>query len=158
MKPKYSLLEVKQKLEAFCAYQERCDQEIRKKLISWNIMSDDADILISDLIQHNFLNEERFAEAFVSGKFRIKKWGKIKIKQQLKQKRISDYSINKGLSQIDDTEYLETLNQLTFSKNVLIKAKDKWDRKVKLQRYLQTKGYETDLIMQVMEDILHNSH
>src|SRR5690606_6548026 len=100
----YSFQEAKLKIEAFCAYQERCDQEIRKKLHSWNLYSEDVDILISHLIQTNFLNEERFAAAFVSRKFRIKRWGRIKIKQHLKQKNISDYSINKGFKEIVDEE------------------------------------------------------
>jgi regulatory protein len=149
--PKYSLLEAKQKIEAFCAYQERCDFEIRKKLKSWHIYSEDIDILISDLITNNFLNEERFAEAFVSGKFRIKKWGRLKIKQHLKQKQISDYSINKGLSQIDEEEYLNTLIQLRNTKSKTIKAKNEWDKKAKLTRYLSSKGFESNLIFDILK-------
>jgi len=152
MPPKFSLLEAKQKLEAYCAYQERCDQEIRKKLNSWHISGDDVDILISDLIQHNFLNEERFACAFVRGKFRIKKWGRIKIQQHLKQKNISTYSINKGMEEIDETEYLATLTELARAKNRLIKAKDKWDHLAKLQRYLNAKGYESYLIQETLSN------
>lgn len=150
MKPKYSLLEAKQKIEAYCAYQERCDAEVRKKLTGWYLHAEDIDILISDLIQNNFLNEERFAQAFVSGKFRIKKWGRVKIKQHLKQKRISDYSIRKGMEEIDPDEYLETLNQLAENKNSQITAKNKWDRLAKLQRYLSSKGYETDLVREAV--------
>lgn len=154
MPAKYSLLEAKQKLEAYCAYQERCDQEIRKKLQQWQIFDEDVDILISDLIQHNFLNEERFASAFVSGKFRMKKWGRIKIKQHLKQKNISDYSINKALQEINETEYINTLNDLAISKNRLVNAKNKWDRLAKLQRYLNGKGYESPLIRATLGEIL----
>lgn len=106
------------------------------------------DILIADLITNNFMNEERFAEAFVSGKFRIKKWGKLKIKRHLKQKKISDYSINKGLAQIQDEEYLETLKQL--AENKLVKGKNDWEKKSKLKRYLANKGYENDLINEVL--------
>ncbi|MFT5821605.1 MAG: regulatory protein [Crocinitomix sp.] len=154
MEPKHSLLEAKQKLEAYCAYQERCDQEIRKKVRPWGMYSEDVDILISDLIQNNFLNEERFASAFVSGKFRIKRWGRIKIRQHLKQKNISNYSINKGLGEIDEQEYLDTLNDLAVSKNALTKAKNKWDRLAKMQRYLQSKGYENDLIREILNQVL----
>ena len=110
--PKYSLLEAKQKLEAFCAYQERCDFEIRKKLRDWNMHSEDIDVLIADLIVNNFLNEERFAEAYVSGKFRIKRWGKLKIKRELKFRKISDYSINKAMTQIADDAYEQTIKDL----------------------------------------------
>ncbi|MCB9224933.1 MAG: RecX family transcriptional regulator [Crocinitomicaceae bacterium] len=146
--PKYSLLEAKQKIEAFCAYQERCDQEVRLKLQSWLMHSEDVDILISDLITNNFLNEERFAEAFVSGKFRIKKWGRIKIKQHLKQKKISDYSIKKAMAQIDPDVYYNTLVELAENKSVT--GKSEWDRKAKLKRYLASKGYENDLINEVV--------
>ncbi|NOQ70669.1 MAG: hypothetical protein GQ574_01635 [Crocinitomix sp.] len=154
MEPKYSLLEAKQKLEAYCAYQERCDQELRNKMKPWGMYSEDVDILISDLIQNNFLNEERFASAFVSGKFRIKRWGRIKIRQHLKQKFISDYSINKGLSEIDEQEYLDTLNDLIESKNRLTTAKNKWDRLAKLQRYMQSKGYENELVREGLKDLI----
>lgn len=151
MKPKFGLLEAKQKIEAFCAYQERCDQEVRKKLKSWNMYSEDVDVLISDLISHNFLNEERFTKAYVSGKFRIKKWGRIKIKQHLKQKAISDYSMRAGLSEIDMNEYLETLEQITLSKSRLMNESDTWKKYAKMQRYLHGKGYEQEFIIQILE-------
>ena len=131
-------------MEAYCAYQERCDQEVRKKLKSWNMDNEHIDIIISDLISNNFMNEERFAEAFVSGKFRIKKWGRIKIKRELKFRKISNYSINKALSQIDEEEYLNTLKILIEKKE--IKGKSKWDKQAKLKRYLANKGFENDLI------------
>ena len=110
--------------------------------------TEDVNILISDLITNNFLNEERFAEAFVSGKFRIKKWGKIKIKQQLKQKKISDYSINKGLAQISDKDYLQTMEELLKAKRVT--AKNDWEKNAKLKRYLASKGYESSIIHEVV--------
>ena len=149
--PQYKLLEAKNKIESYCAYQERCDQEVRNKLKSWNLYSEDVDILISDLITNNFLNEERFAEAYVSGKFRIKKWGRIKIKQHLKQKNISAYSIKKAIATIDEDDYLKTVNDLLEAKSRLIKSKDKWDRLNKLKRYLASKGYETELVHEVVQ-------
>ncbi|MCH2226113.1 MAG: RecX family transcriptional regulator [Crocinitomicaceae bacterium] len=154
MKSKYSLLEAKQKIEAYCAYQERCHSEVRKKLTGWKLDDEDVNVLISDLIQNNFLDEERFAGAFVSGKFRIKKWGRIKIKQHLKQKQISDYSIKKGMEEIEEQEYYATLVQLAESKNRLINTEDNWQRLTKLQRYLHSKGYETELIREVTNAIV----
>jgi regulatory protein len=154
MTPKYSIQEAKVKLEAYCAYQERCHHEISQKLRDWGMYSEDSDALIANLIENNFLNEERFASAFVSGKFRIKRWGRIKIKQHLKQKYISNYSINKGLAEIDATDYLKTLDELAVSKNALTKAKNKWDRLAKMQRYLQSKGYESDLIRETLKHVL----
>lgn len=155
MQPKYSFQEAKLKIEAFCAYQERCDQEVRKKLTSWLLYEEDIEALIAHLIQTNFLNEERFACAFVSGKFRIKRWGRIKIRQHLKQKKISNYSIQKGLEEIDDDEYLETLKELSINKNHLIRANSKWDRIAKLSRYLSSKGFESELIKIVVEDTVN---
>src|SRR5688572_10399602 len=122
--PHYSLLEAKHKIESWCAYQERCDQEIRIKLRSWNMDAEHIDILIADLIKNRFLNEERFAEAYAGGKFRIKKWGRVKIRQHLKQKNISAYSINKALALIDDAEYFKTMRDLVESQSRLIKSKD----------------------------------
>lgn len=147
----YSFLEAKQKIEAYCAYQERCDFEVRQKLFSWNLNLEDVDALISDLITHNFLNEERFAEAYVSGKFRIKRWGRVKIRQQLKLKKISAYSINKGMSVIDDDEYIKTARELIESKSRLIKSKNQWDKINKLKRYLSSKGYETELVHELVD-------
>ena len=89
-------MEAKVKLEALCAYQERCSFELEKKMQLWGLDPENQRILLADLITNNFLNEERFAEAFVSGKINIKKWGRIKIKMELKRKFISDYSINKA--------------------------------------------------------------
>lgn len=149
----YSFLEAKQKIEAFCAYQERCDFEVRQKLFFWNLNLEDVDALIADLITHNFLNEERFAEAYVSGKFRIKKWGRIKIRQQLKLKKISAYSINKGMLIIEDDEYLKTAKELIESKSRQIKSKNHWDKINKLKRYLSSKGYETELVHEIVGEL-----
>ena len=140
------LLEAKQKIESYCAYQERCDFEVRKKLNDWCLPYDQIDILISDLISNNFLNEERYACTYVSGKFKLKKWGRNKIKQHLKQKKISTYSINKGLQEIQEEEYLSTLQQLIDKKSKMATFKNEWDRKAKLQRFLLSKGYESELI------------
>ena len=151
-KPKYSLLEARQKLEAYCAYQERCAQEIRDKCKNWRMDYEHTDILIADLISNNFLNEERFAKAFVSGKFRIKKWVRNKIRLHLKQKNISDYSIRSGMEEIEEEEYLQTLSELVEKKVQLSTEKDPWKLRVKLQRYLNSKGYEGDLIRNTLED------
>jgi len=151
---KYSLLEAKAKLEALCAYQERCQLELRQKLSLWGFSEEDSDALISDLISNRFLDEERFASAFVSGKFRIKKWGVIKIKSHLSQKRISNYSIQKALKEIDRDEYWDTLLSLTIKKQKeLVKEKDPWQKKVKVMRFLQSKGYESDLIQDAVKTV-----
>ena len=145
-----SFLEAKHKLEAYCAYQERCMQEIEQKLFDWGFYGEQQDNLIADLISNNFLNEERFASAYVSGKIRIKKWGRVKIKINLKQKKISDYSLKKAFKEIDEDEYLENLNYLTEKKFNQVKGKNKWDKRAKMQRYLLSKGYENSLVYEAL--------
>lgn len=150
-----SFLEAKQKIEAYCAYQERCEKEVLDRLKKWEIYGEQADVIVADLISNNFLNEERFAEAFVSGKIRIKRWGKIKIKQHLKQKQISSYSINKAINLIDDDLYLSNLNYLVNKKikDLNLKSKISWENKAKIQRFLQSKGYENNLIFDAIEQL-----
>ena len=151
---KYSFLEAKTKLEALCAYQERCSYELNSKMISWGLYEDDRNALLADLITNNFWSEERFAEAFTSGKVRIKKWGRIKIRVELKQKQISDYSIKKAFNQIDDSIYIDNLNHLAERKwNALTSETNEYTRKMKVYRYLSSKGYETDLIKECVESI-----
>jgi regulatory protein len=150
----YSFLEAKHKLEAWCAYQERCHSEVKTKIIALGITGDQVDFLLSDLIQNNFLNEERFALAYASGKFRIKKWGKIKIRQHLKQKLIPQQLIQQALASIDGDEYFTTLKSLTIKKkNELKESESSWNKKLKISRFLASKGYESDLIFQVLEEI-----
>lgn len=135
------------KAEHYCAYQERAQQEIRDKLYEWGLWSNDVEELISELIQTNFLNEERFTQAYVSGKFNIKHWGKIKIKQGLKLKRIPDKMIQRALNSIDHDEYLKTIQSLAEKKAPLIKEKDAFKHQYKLVSYLMGKGFERDLII-----------
>lgn len=151
---KYSFLEAKAKLEALCAYQERCQFEIDQKLYLWNFQIEQREQLIADLISNNFINEERFAGAYVSGKFNIKKWGRNKIKAHLKLKQISSYSINKGMKEIDPDKYWATILYLAQKKKTeLVQKKgDLWDQKVKIYRFLLSKGYESDLISDAIKE------
>nr|WP_285058352.1 regulatory protein RecX [Pedobacter ginsengisoli] len=139
------------KAEHYCAYQERSQQEVRDKLYEWGLWKDDVEELISELIQTNFLNEERFAMAYVSGKFKIKKWGKVKIKQGLKMKRVPDKMIANALKTIDADEYLKTILVLAEKKIGSIHEKDAYKRKYKLTTYLIGRGFENDLIADVLK-------
>lgn len=150
---KYSFLEAKARLEALCAYQERCSFELNNKMIKWKLGEDDRNALLAHLIENNFLNEERFAEAFVSGKVNIKKWGRVKIRQELKARRISDYSIRKGLESIDEETYWKNLLHLTERKVGSVKESDSYKKKMKVFRFLSSKGYETDLISDAYDRI-----
>ena len=135
------------KAEHYCAYQERSQQEVRDKLYSYGLHSADVEELISELIQANFLNEERFARAYVLGKFRIKHWGRQKLKQGLKIKRVSDNLIKKALTQIGDEEYEQSLRLLIEKKDSLLKEKDPFKRKQKLMQHALSKGYESEMIL-----------
>src|ERR1041385_8010377 len=104
------------KAESWCAYQERCQQEMRDKLYSWGLHEKDVENLIAELISKNFLNEERFAKAFAGGKFRIKKWGRIKIRLELKRRKLSEYCIKKGLAEINEDDYRATMKKLADEK------------------------------------------
>jgi len=148
-----TFLEAKIKLEAWCAYQERCQSEVTQKLFDWQFSPEQRDQLIADLISNRFIDEERFACAFVSGKFRIKHWGRNKIRQHLKQKRISEYSIKKGFLEIDPDEYWTTLLRLTERKMGEKKRNETiWQLRARVQRYLSAKGYEFDLISDALRE------
>ena len=135
------------KIKNYCAYQERCHSEVRDKLYSLGLHKNDVEAAISNLIEENFLNEERFAILFAGGKFRIKQWGRIKIRYELKQKQVSDYCIKKALHSIDEGEYRKTFNKLLEQQLVRLRGERSiYTRKRKLYDFLKGKGFETDLI------------
>lgn len=140
-----------QKLKHYCAYQERCHSEVKDKLYQLGVWKKDHDEIIAALIEENYLNEERFAVAFAGGKFRIKQWGRVRIKYELKQKQVSEYSIKKAMKQIDEEEYLSLLNKLAKEKYVALKNEQYLIRKKKTMDYLAAKGFEADLVRKVME-------
>ncbi|WP_194774981.1 regulatory protein RecX [Pararhodonellum marinum] len=136
----------KLKIAAFCAYQERCQQEVRSKLYDYGLYSDEVEDLLAVMITEGFLNEERYAKAFVRGKFGLKKWGRIKIAMELKQRKISENCIKIGFREIDPEAYTATLKSLVENKWNQLKDQDLFIRKMKVQRFLMSKGYEQDLI------------
>ena len=108
----YTLSEATKKLERYCAYQERCHKDVTSKLKEMRMIPEAIDQIITHLIQENYLNEERFAQSFARGKFNIKKWGRNRIVNELKQRHISSYNIKSAFAEIDDALYLETLDNL----------------------------------------------
>ena len=142
-----------QKLMHYCAYQERCHQEVRSKLLSLEIYGDDLEEIIAELITENFLNEERFAIAYAGGKFRMKKWGKIRIKQELKRRKISDYCIKKAMQEIDEEGYMEGLYALIEKKRKTEKETNEFKLKGRLAKYAMSKGFESYLVWQALKDI-----
>jgi regulatory protein len=143
----FSKEEALQKAKQYCAYQERCHSEVKEKLYSFGLHKNEVDELLSELICDNYLNEERFAIQFAGGKFRIKQWGRIKIKYALKQKQVSEYSIKKALAAINETHYNITLQKLFELKLKTLKAeKNIFIKKRKLQDHLMQKGFEANLV------------
>jgi regulatory protein len=152
MKKKYhSYDEALSKLQAYCAYQERCHKEVRQKLRDLGIWGDEVDEIISELITANFLNELRYAKAFAGGKFRVKKWGKKRIVQALKFNQVSAYSIKKALqSELPDEEYELSLRQVLEKKNRLLHESNPYKRRQKLVKFATDKGYESHLVWQII--------
>jgi regulatory protein len=143
-----------EKLKYYCGYQERCHSEVKEKLYSLGLWQSQVEELISRLIEENYLNEERFAQQYAGGKFRMKHWGKIKITYELKKKGVSPYNIKKGLMAIDADDYDKVFQKLSEEKlESLSREKNIFVKKKKLQDYLLQKGYERDLIYDVVKMI-----
>lgn len=137
-------------LQKLCAVEDRCHFDLRKKLIEHQIYGDEAEEILAELISEGFLNEERYARAYIRGKYRQKAWGRNKIRTHLKQKQVSDYCIKKGMQEIDDEEYFEILTAQASKKHPLIREKDERKRKQKLINFLMSRGYEYHLITEVI--------
>lgn len=142
------------KIKQYCAYQERCHSEVRNKLYSFGLNKEEVEEIISILITEDYLNEERFAIHFAGGKFRMKSWGKNKIKQALQFKQVSDYCIKKALKEIDNTEYEKAFQKLTEQKLKTLKGeRNIFIKKRKLQNFLLQKGFENDLVREAINNI-----
>jgi regulatory protein len=150
MLPKKSLTKEQayQKLRHYCAYQDRCHSEVKTKAYSFGLRKPDVEELTSKLIEENCLNEERFAKAFAGGKFRIKQWGRLKIRSELKNKQVSYYCIAAALDEIDDLKYKETLHKLAVKRWNSIKGAgtNLFVKMTKTRDHLLLKGYESNLV------------
>ncbi len=146
--------EARQKLKHYCGYQERCHADVKEKLYDLKVNAAFHGELISSLIEEDFLNEERFAKMYAGGKFRINKWGKVKIQQQLKQKQISDYCIKKALAEIDEEEYGKIFNKHAVKKLESLKAGNQFEKASKVSSFLYQKGFEGYLIQGFIQEKL----
>ena len=142
-----------QKLKHYCGYQERCHSEVREKLYQLGVWKKDHDEIIATLVEQGYLNEERFAIAFAGGRFRMKAWGRIKIKYELKQKQVSDYSMRKALKQINEDDYQQVLRKLAEERYISLKNEQYLVRKKKTIDYLLQRGFEMELVAATMETI-----
>ena len=149
----YSLMEAQSKLENYCAYQERCHKEIVEKLRGMNMIPQAIDLIIVHLIDNKYLNEERFACSFTRGKHRIKHWGKIRIVNELKFRKISQYNITTALKEITAEEYNNTFHTLADRQWGNIRETNAIKKRKKFCDFLLRKGFESNLIYEKVKDL-----
>jgi regulatory protein len=141
------------KAMSLCARREYCSEDIRVKLDSWGINNPDSDNIISRLIRENFINDKRYAEAFVKDKYHHNKWGKVKITSQLRAKRIASEVIDSALATVDEDQYRQTIKDILASHRKFIKAKNQFDLKGKLLRFGLSKGFESHILYDILNDL-----
>ena len=142
------------KIQKYCAYQERCHQEVKYKLQSYGLSSDEVDEIISRLITDNFVNEERFAKAFAGGKFRMKKWGRNKIEYELESLGLTKNCIARGLKEIDASDYNKTLRILLKKRASEVSDENPFARRNKIARFAISKGYEPELVWEIVKEMM----
>lgn len=150
----YTVKEATKKLESYCAYQDRCHKEVVTKLREMRMIPEAIDQIAAHLIQENYLNEERFAKSFARGKFRIKKWGRNRIVNELKLRAISKYNIKTALAEINDKDYYETFDNLAKKRLEAIKETSIQKRKRKLADYLLYRGWESHLVYGKVKELV----
>lgn len=142
----------KEKAARYCSLQERSQHQVREKLADYGVYGEEAEEIITELIMLDFINEERFARAYVRGKFRIKKWGPNKIRQGLYQHRISEYCTRKAFEEIEDIKYHLTLRELLEKYTRTLKSSSAWENKNRSSRYLIGKGYEPADVYEIVNE------
>ena len=152
-KKKISLAKAKERIAAYCAYQERCVSEVRNKLEEFGLNSSQMDPILNKLTEEGFINETRFAESFVRGRFTLKKWGRVRIRQELKMRDIPENIIVNALAKIDGDEYWTSLQYLAERKWKLTQEPNELKKKAKVQRFLLFRGFENDLIRDVIGEV-----
>ncbi|MDE0560969.1 regulatory protein RecX [Algoriphagus sp. NF] len=153
-KTTWTVEEAEEKIAAFCAYQERCVWEVRRKLFEKGIAEAQIEKLIGFLLREKFIDEGRYARAFARGKFRLKKWGKNRIRMELKMRQVPEDLIRKGLLEIDPTEYYDTLLSETEKKWEKTKEPDLYKKRFKVVGYLMQRGFEQDLVQEAIDSLL----
>jgi len=146
--------DIRQKIYAFCAYQERSHQEVKSKLFDLGLYGDDVDEMLAQLITEGYLNEERFAKAFAGGKFRIKHWGRVKIQHELESRGLTKGCIRSGMLEIDEDDYVKALRKLIKSKAIIMKEPHVLTKRNKLARFAITKGFESELVWKIVDEIV----
>lgn len=145
--------EAARKIRHYCAYQERCHREVKEKLYSFGLYSNDVNEIVANLIEDNYLNEERFAIQFAGGKFRMKQWGRVKILRELQQRGVGTYNIKAALKEIDEEQYTSVLYKLAEKKWASLKTDQYLVRMSKTTTYLLQKGFEPQLVNQTVQAV-----
>ncbi len=153
MKTISSIKEAVQKIELYCAYQERCHEEVTSKLREMKMDTNEIDEIITQLIATNFLNEERFACSFARGKHRIKHWGKIRITNELKLRKINQTLINIALKEISIEEYNATFTALSEKYWESIREKNELKKRKKFCDYMLRRGFESNLVYEKVKEL-----
>jgi regulatory protein len=154
IKKRYSPSEALAKILRYCAYQERSHNEVKSKLYGYGLYATQVDEIISQLITDGFLNEERFAKAYAGGKFRMKKWGKLKIKNELEFLGLTKNCINRGLKEIEPADYSKTLKALIRKKSAEMNEENRFKKRDKVARFVIGKGYEPEMVWEYVKDLL----
>jgi regulatory protein len=142
------------KIFSYCAYQERSHREVKKRLFDYGLHSDEVEQILSRLITEGFVNEERFAKAFAGGKFRVKKWGRLKIENELNLIGLSSRNITRGLAEIETEDYEKALRQLLEKKASLVTESDAFKKRDKLAKFAIGRGYEPDLVWRMLKEMV----
>jgi len=151
---RFSPTEALAKIQRYCAYQERSHKEVKTKLYDYGLYENQVDEIISQLITDGFLNEERFAKAFAGGKFRVKKWGKLKIKNELEFLGLTKNCIQRGLKEIEANDYAKTMKALIQKKSLEVKEQNLYKKRDKVARFAIGKGYEPEMVWEYLKDII----
>ena len=149
----FTVNEIEFKLKQYCSYQDRCHNEVEKKLKTFDVISEVKEQIISNLISENYLNETRFCKSFVRGKFKIKNWGKRKITLELKNRKVSNYNLKEGLKEINEIDYLDKLETLFNKKLASLDHLSLINKKKKILSFLLYRGWETNLIYEKLNKI-----
>lgn len=153
----YDLNEAREVVRKYCAYQERSQRQVRDRLYKMGLKEEAVELLISECIQENFLNEERFARAFVRGKHSIKGWGRTRLERELKFHDVSEYVLRKAFSEIDDDAYDEKLHQLAQKRWNELKETNRFVRGKKTVDYLIRRGYESDSVWEIVHGYINGA-
>jgi regulatory protein len=152
-KSTYTIEEAKRSMERYCIYQDRCHQEIEKKLREMRMIPEACELILLHLMEHDFLNEERFSRSFARGKFRIKQWGRRRIERELKQRDISAYNIKAGLSEISPEEYENVFEEVSKKRFQSVHEPNVFKKRKKVADFLLRKGFESNKVYEVLREL-----